>query len=65
MARHMFKLGQLVDYNPGKGSLQASARGYKIMQLLPEEGGGLKYRIKSEAETFQRVAAERDLSRRS
>lgn len=64
MARHIFKLGQLVDYTPRKGSLQASARGYKIVQLLPEEGNGMQYRIKSESETFQRVAAERDLSRR-
>lgn len=64
MARHIFKLGQLVDYNPRKGTIQASARGYKIVQLLPEEGEGLQYRIQSETETFQRVAVERDLSRR-
>lgn len=62
MVKHQFKLGQLVDYNPGKGSVPASARGYKIVQLLPGEGNGLQYRIKSETETFQRVAAERDLT---
>jgi hypothetical protein len=64
MARHIFKIGQLVDYNPRKGSVPASTRGYKIVQLLPEESDGLQYRIQSETETFQRVAAERDLSRR-
>lgn len=62
MARHIFKLGQLVDYTPRKGSIQASTRGYKIVQLLPEEGNGMQYRIKSETEMFQRMVAERDLS---
>jgi hypothetical protein len=64
MSRHIFKLGQLVDYNPRKGSIHASTRGYKIIHLLPAEGDGLQYRIKAETETFERVAAERDLSRR-
>lgn len=64
MVKHRFKIGQLVDYNPGKAGLPASARGYKITQLLPSEGIGLQYRIKSDTETFERVAAERDLTRR-
>lgn len=64
MSQHKFKLGQLVDYNPRRLGLPASSREYKIMRLLPPEGTDLLYRIKSPAETFERVAKESDLARR-
>jgi len=65
MTHHKFKLGQLVDYNPSRLGMPASSREYKIMRLLPPEGGELLYRIKSPGETFERVAKEPDLSRRN
>jgi hypothetical protein len=34
------------------------------MRLLPAEGNDLLYRIKSPAETFERVAKESELARR-
>ena len=41
-----------------------SAKGYKVLRLLPAEGGDLLYRIKSIGEMFERVAKERELARR-
>jgi hypothetical protein len=65
MAQHKFKVGQLVDYRPGRlgGSLLASSR-YKILRLLPAEGSDLLYRIKSADEAFERVAKEHELAYR-
>ena len=59
MTQHKFKVGQLVDYNPNRLGMPASARGYKIMRLLPPEGTDLLYRIKSAGETFERVGLTR------
>ena len=65
MKAHKFKLGQLVQFVPGKLGLAASSREYKIVRLLPEEGGQPQYRIKGIAETFERMAKETELSLRS
>ena len=63
--KHRYKVGQLVDFTPGRSSMHASSGQYKIVQLLPIEKGAAQYRIKSTAETFERVATENQLSRRS
>jgi len=62
MARHRYKVGQAVDFTPGRWGPPASAREYKVLRLLPFEGGDLLYRIKSSAETFERVAKESELT---
>jgi hypothetical protein len=62
---HRFKVGQMVDYAPARTGMAASSRGYKIIRLLPREGVDVFYRIKSAAETFERVAKEQDLTMRS
>ena len=62
---HKFKVGQLVDYVPARSGMSTSSRGYKIVQLLPREGTEVFYRIKSPAETFERVAKEQHLSLKS
>jgi hypothetical protein len=62
MPRHRFKVGQAVDFTPGRWGLPASSREYKVLKLLPFEGGDLLYRIKSAAETFERVAKESELT---
>ena len=54
MPQHKFKVGQLVDYNPGRLGMTASAREYKILRLLPPEGSDLLYRIKSVGEALDR-----------
>jgi hypothetical protein len=65
MPSHKDKIGQAVDFTPGRWAFPASAREYKIMRLLPYEGGDVLYRIKSAAETFERVAKESELTPRS
>ena len=62
---HKYKVGQLVDFMPGRAAMQASARQYKIVRLLPLENGEHQYRIKCTTETFERMAAESQLSRRA
>ena len=64
MPQHKFKVGQVVDYDPGRLGMRASAREYKVVRLLPPEGSDLLYRIKSVGETFERVVKEHELSRR-
>jgi len=64
MSQHKFRVGQLVDYNPGRLGMPAAARQYKILRLLPAEGPDLLYRIKAVGEAFERVAKERELARR-
>jgi hypothetical protein len=63
MQRHKFKVGQWVNFG-AKVGMQASRSGYKIVRLLPPEGGQFLYRIKSGGEAFERVAREQDLSQR-
>jgi hypothetical protein len=64
MSRHKFKVGQLVNYNPGRTGVPASSRQYTIVRLLPFEDSEFMYRIKSVGEAFERVAKERELARR-
>jgi hypothetical protein len=62
MPVHRFRVGQTVDFNPSpRNGVPASAREYKILKLLPYEGGERTYRIKTIAETFERVAKESEL----
>jgi hypothetical protein len=62
---HKYRVGQTVDYDPGRMGVRASSREYKVVRLLPPEGSELLYRIKSVGEAFERVAKERELSRRN
>lgn len=65
MTAHKFKVGQSVTLAPARQAMPASSREYKIVRLLPAEGGQLQYRIKGVGETFERIARESELSRRS
>jgi hypothetical protein len=60
---HKYASGQNVYYEPTFGN--AAARGkYKIVRSLPVENDNrLSYRIKSIAESFERIAEEHQLSR--
>ena len=60
---HKFAIGSNVYYEPSHGN--AAARGtYKIVRQLPIENDNRRsYRIKSVAETFERIAEEHQLSR--
>jgi len=65
MSGHRFKVGQLVDFSPGRLSALASSREYKIIRLLPVEGGVRQYRIKGVTEPYERIAKESELTGRS
>jgi hypothetical protein len=60
---HKFKVGQTVHYT--SGPYPSSWRGgvFKIMQLLPPQGGDYQYRIKSADEPYDRVVKESELDR--
>jgi hypothetical protein len=62
---HKFRVGQMVDFVPSKTGVPASARSYKIVRVLPSEGGEQLYRIKTIAEAFERIARESELLRTS
>jgi hypothetical protein len=44
--------------------MPTTGRLYEVVRLLPAEAGEFLYRVKSKAETFERVAKESELSRR-
>lgn len=59
---HKFSIGQVVNYEPTFGNTAARGK-YKIVRLVPVENDNrLSYRIKSMAETFERIAEEHQLS---
>lgn len=61
--RHKFKVGQIVDFTPFKGSKAAgTAQKFRITSLAPEAGQP-QYRIKSSGETYERMVKENELSR--
>jgi hypothetical protein len=65
MTPHKYKVGQRVEFRPGRSAMPTSSREYTIVRLLPPEGEDLLYRIKSVSEPFDRVARERELSSRT
>jgi hypothetical protein len=65
MPHAKFKVGQMVDFVPGNRAVPASARSYKILRVMPNEGGEQLYRIKTVAEAYERVARESELLRTS
>lgn len=56
-----FKVGQMVDFMPTNRSVPSSVRSYKVLRVLPNEGGEQLYRIKTISEAFERVARESEL----
>lgn len=65
MSLPRFKVGQLVNFNPARSTIPASIREYKILRILPHDGGERRYRIKTISEAFERIASERDLTHRA
>ena len=57
---HKFHLGQMVAYDPNKGTW--AARGaYVVTAKLPERDGEFEYRIRSALEEHERLARESEL----
>jgi hypothetical protein len=64
MPRHKFRVGQAVEFRPGRLCFHAPTGESKIIKLLPSDGIDLLYRIRCVGETFERVAKERELAPR-
>jgi hypothetical protein len=65
MSSHKYKVGEIVEFNPGRMGLPAANRQCTIVRLLPIEGGNRLYRVKCAAEAFERVAREVELTQRA
>ena len=65
MPPHKFKVGDAVEFSPGRRSMPASSGAYKVVRLVPSDTGENVYRVKSASEPFERTAREIELSRRS
>ena len=61
---HRYRVGERLRLGHGGYTVARVAASCKVIALLPYEGhGALLYRIRSDAEAFERVVAEADLSR--
>jgi hypothetical protein len=65
MARHKFKVGQVVDFAQARLALPAVHGLYEIVRLLPSDGAQFQYRIKATGESFERMAKEGQLTLQS
>lgn len=61
---HRYHIGERLRLGGGGYSVARVAAVCKVLALLPYEGrGSLLYRVRSDAEAFERVVSEADLSR--
>ena len=61
--KHRFSTGQRVRLRSNNRAMMSGTGTFKIIAALPiERAGEVRYRIKSEAENFERVADEVQLS---
>jgi hypothetical protein len=60
---HRFAIGQSVRFNSGLVGRPGAGGSYKVIQVMPSEGGENSYRIKSASEPHERVARESQLER--
>ncbi len=61
---HRYKVGERLHLGTGGYSMARAAAACKVIALLPYEGrGALLYRVRSDAESFERVVSEADLNR--
>jgi hypothetical protein len=61
MKHHRYRIGQQVELLPSTQRSSASGA-YNIVALVPMEGDGPKYRLKSDNERHERIVSERDLT---
>lgn len=59
---HRYSLGQRVVLSPGFGYARKPGAIYQIVALLPQDRSHFQYKIRSNAEAFDRVAAENELT---
>jgi hypothetical protein len=62
MTLHKFMIGQAVDFNSRLPSMSRPRGPFEVVSVLPvDEANSPTYRVKSQAESFSRVAKETDL----
>ena len=59
---HRFAVGQRLSMAPGGREISRGASTCSVVFLLPYEGGALRYRVRSDNESFERIVDENDLS---
>ena len=64
IASHKFRVGETVEFKPGRMGFPAASRECTIVRLLPIEAGNFQYRIKCVTEAFERVVPEAQLAER-
>lgn len=62
LPQHIFGLGQRLRLAGGGRNWARAEALCRVTGLLPHEGGPLLYRVRSEAESYERVVAETDLT---
>jgi len=65
MSRRELPIGSFVHFTAMTGAPAASGWEYRIEQLVRLDEGPTLYKIKADAEPFDRVVAERDLTLRT
>ena len=63
MLNHKFRVGQVVDFFPGRGTDHRSKGRYTIVRLLPVDGYAPQYRIKN-TDGQERMVQESELGSR-
>jgi hypothetical protein len=59
---HKYKVGQSVRFTSNVLRRFGSSASFKVVKLLPPEGGLQQYRIKSASEPHERIAKEDELN---
>ena len=60
-ATHLFTTGQTVRLKGGFGLQSQSAHTYRITGMLPPKGDSQQYRMRNDAENYERVATQDSL----
>lgn len=61
---HKFRVGQSVDFVPGRGVDHRSKGQYTIVLLRPLDGDAPQYRIRNKADGHERIVRENELGSR-
>lgn len=62
MTEHRYRVGQAVQFMPGRGVLQTAKGNYTVVRLLPPEGNSPQYRIKHKTDGHERMVHEAELA---
>jgi hypothetical protein len=61
MPEHKFRVGQIVDFFPGRGVDRGSEGSFTIVRLLPIEANTLQYQIRNNVDGQERRDNENEI----